>query len=129
MAARKLRVVQEPVTAADQAEALLNLPTEYLMCRRGSGLGHLWKLVGVWSKSGTTPKIGMVMHRLTRCERCRTELEVEFRLGIPNSQSYRRYVYPDGYLLPRGHTIQFSDVQLALMARLEIGTERPGGDE
>lgn len=78
----KLEVVKAQRTLAD-------LPTSFVLCRRGSGIGHAWDVVTFWQRSGG--QIG----RLSRCGRCTAEKEDHYTAHMMRVRTM--YFYPDGY--------------------------------
>jgi hypothetical protein len=76
----------------DALAALRQLDDESLTCRRGSGVGHAWRVLGYW-QHGTETRRTLV------CQRCGSERvdRWERTSGERHPGTYR---YAEGYQLP-----------------------------
>lgn len=108
-AVRRLRVVDDrrEATSADLAAWTEELRDSYLLCR---DLGHLWKPHRAWLISGTRSLYARVM----RCPRCKTERHQE--LSPSGHVTTGHYVYPEGYLAPRGAGVAVNRDHLRLVS-------------
>jgi len=77
---------------SDAMRALRDLDDSSLTCRRGSGIGHAWRVLGSYQH-------GDEQRRVALCERCGTS-KTDRWVRRTGERHAPRYDHPDGYSLP-----------------------------
>ena len=95
----------------DAMRALHRLDDELITCRRGSGIGHAWRVLGYWQGAGGETRRTLV------CDRCETQAVDRWhkRTGERHPRQYR---YANGYLLDE-HPQAF-EVRMEIMRRVRV---------
>lgn len=77
---------------SEAMKALRQLDSEFLECRRGSGIGHAWRTLGWWTEAGEN-------RRLSACARCEGE-KVDRWDKQTGERHPARYKMPESYAMP-----------------------------
>jgi len=104
-----------PTTISD----LSNSESEFLICRES----HKWEVKTDYDITLGTRKTIVQFTRMWVCERCKTEKHITVD-ATDFTVVKRRMVYPDGYLLEKGHgRVLVADVRRAQMEALGYKTK------
>jgi hypothetical protein len=94
----------------DALRALRDLDDVSLTCRRGSGIGHAWRVLG-WYQHGDETR------RSSVCDRCGTT-KTDRWVKRTGERHAPRYEHPDGYSLPEQP--QAYEVRMEVMRRARV---------